>query len=1497
MATFAELGLFADDEPQSPESTQSWESLGLFADTEQEAQQKGGVLDFFRVLAGPSRGPLTVPGEDEGFEDARERAFATMGVEHERPEAPIVSDADLDVSDRIARRQLQRELNPEGGEARAAEIDQTLKATVDAREAASEAEQEQLGEEITVFGTPLNDTILGKDSSLGDTLSMPLRRGFAATATVGATIQNATRRVFGYTAAAEETRNALNVLSRYNQKVDEDSLLGRAMGPIAGNIQESLVQGTLAAPGGLVTVAGMFGLDQMDRAMTEASNQGLNGYEQATTGVVNFLIGGGLTYGFGAAAKKLGLDPSDGLYPAYARAATEAAKQTGATRIAASALINSGEEGIQEALTAWEEVRSGVNPNGLDDVWNRVLQAAGTGAISGVVSPSVGALKDNLSSARDATTKFQDQAPDIVSAVDDVQKQFGAEVDLADKSPEYRAAYAAESDALTRMQRDIELNNPTGESREQVADRKAAAAYVRETLDGLPAEDRAAAEASLAKEEAEIAAAEAYFSDLDTRMTGRGEQGARAFLEAEAQNTLGRVGSTPSVDDTLDTTVTLSEGGYVLPPRHQTLVRDTVAGGISGLIAGGAAGFPLAGGLAGAIMGAAANASPRYNMTRTLTDTLVASAQGLPEAVRAKALDVASEMSRKGKRAAAIEQEYLGRLAPERTKVFEALTPGAEVGASKQTVQQIARLGQQAREEAGHVTTDSGVRAGKYAVTAYLEGTKPLSTATPEMRAWVEAQREAHQAMAAVSTDELKIRQHTPIARREARRAELSALPKDELQQLHAELFPDRDVPSSDEALLTAVTNTRFFTPFPEGKVALRIPTPKLREILSKGPAHELYAPLMESISKANGIDIETATAAMNPLQGERNAAKIVSEVPRIFEWFPDYIEGPRGKENLLERDPFNYSRSVFDSFASSAARVREFGQDILQDDGVGELAKLRDQAVAAGLPADVVGHTHDAIAGLGPEKGVEMMDAMGPVDANGLINKTTNFLRAQMLSGSFIAQIPDLLSVHFTHGGAGRARVALQAMLPRALTTAEYRDAVVHAERIGAYVKDYADWTYKTDAHIESLARVYGNSALHLTRKAWDAEARAAGVLGYRVAEDLRHGRGTESDRHLLEDMAGYTPEQADRLIRRDGTTLGDYHEAARRIASTVSTTNLTPNVSKTAIQASPLWQNLMWFSAYPLYRAKTTARKVDRLVRDTQGFFRQPSVDSAAKAAAGIKEFARYAGYTTAGGAVQIALRNMLFNFGVDEGLGVTWEEATEDPLTFAGEAFRASMMGPILDSLIWSAQRDGQFDVGAVSPVVSVMSEVGDAINPNTQNWAYQDKTPAERVQTLLSRYAAPRRLLQAGERLTEIDALAPLLYPIGLGTEDEEFRVSRRRFYDFLGEKGKGRVSFVASAEESPEDKQFRRHMKRFMDQMDNEEDSPERGAKMQQHLFAALGVEGKDRAAMTASLRARRMLPRIPQEYRGEFAQQYPDDYRRISAFDSLLDSWAEYLKD
>lgn len=307
---------------------------------------------------------------------------------------------------------------------------------------------------------PVDQTSFGSEPQF-------FRRSLEYAASAGNVLTSPFMRAFGYGKEADDQQRALDMLKQYNDVHDENSIFGKVAGPMVGRLGASLGEGTLEdVAGGPLTVASAFGFNAGSSARVRGLDAGMSESQADLHGAATGLLTGLTTYIGGKYAQSLGGNSSTSLVGGMARAAEDVAEKSGLTKRAITALVGTGQGGVQSLSQSIEDWRSGANPNALKTMWKDAAEAAVQQGLSGAAVEGVGATFDKFMghmdtaarAVRDANDHAQTASPEEVEATRTASPKnfYQQDLNTADDLPEghdrkiYREAVQSELTNLTK---------------------------------------------------------------------------------------------------------------------------------------------------------------------------------------------------------------------------------------------------------------------------------------------------------------------------------------------------------------------------------------------------------------------------------------------------------------------------------------------------------------------------------------------------------------------------------------------------------------------------------------------------------------------------------------------------------------------------------------------------------------------------------------------------------------------------------------------------------------------------------------------------------------------------------------------------------------------------------------------------------------------------------------------------------------------------------------
>ena len=727
----------------------------------------------------------------------------------------------------------------------------------------------------------------------------------------------------------------------------------------------------------------------------------------------------------------------------------------------------------------------------------------------------------------------------------------------------------------------------------------------------------------------------------------------------------------------------------------------------------------------------------------------------------------------------------------------------------------------------------------------------------------------------------------------------------------------------------------RLFTPAAEGKVFLRMMTPHLKKIWMN-PTTELrinpeWNQLVEMLAAENNMDAPTVGRIFN--SSRQNASKRMhAEIPRAFKNFPtemkmigeDGVAGSGKSVPLLWTHPTSYAVKATAGSAHRAAFIEEFGQGL--DDTT--LSDAVSSAQQAGInPADTE-RLMRALGGLGEMSPMDDQDSPSH-DIIGGFGHLMSIPRAMLLTRAFVPNTFEVAGNIQAFGG-GPVRLAKMSKKLALATGADVaptaRGLVAQApllrqlmktsvklaeseEGWKALQKGYARQglaqTWVMNATVDrqrpfyqSVPRIFREYALRAfpTVQAWKIQEMQAAAMGMVLADDMRaaakpassrlpktvrqiHSRVAdiqfESDLFVVKHILGFNDDQV-LAFRNKEATDEMYVEIARRFASRSNTTRLSLPGEESRAANSPVFNQWIAFHRYSMM----SVRNFDKL---NAGFRKELEIyknsDRTKKdknrVYGAVKTFGLYQVGKTESGLGSILLLALLG--GGLMGLGKAFDDILENPVAFMADAYASSQFGPIMNGWQRIVTQRKVENVWMLSAPASIMVEMG-RFAFGTGKYQYMN---------------AQERVLAVGGGMSPGPrAVWDVLASVGMTDTDPERDLAITRYWEFLREND----SFSGPSDfgiATKEDRKFRSNMRRAYDILGKERATSTSIEKAGEYVEKALEVEGKETSNVAASIRSRRLLPRVPDEQMDDLRKYLgPDLYSSLEQHDAIMTSWA-----
>lgn len=652
-----------------------------------------------------------------------------------------------------------------------------------------------------------------------------------------------------------------------------------------------------------------------------------------------------------------------------------------------------------------------------------------------------------------------------------------------------------------------------------------------------------------------------------------------------------------------------------------------------------------------------------------------------------------------------------------------------------------------------------------------------------------------------------------------------------------------------------------------------RIPTPERMDIIGKGrdspdfntlvDAHKFYAPEIprEAIARSflevktflDAGDWESAFRTMN------------QEHIRLFPDVPSYITIGTGMRVPLYHDlAFDYLRNASQRTAMRTSFLNKFGED----KGVALMEKARSE-----MPSTEAKAVDDLVRTL---HGIPIDQiTTGRIGyAARLANETiTSIFSPLALSASAIPNVIEL-GVGQTVRNAGYRNYLRGA-------TALYKNGREGIESMGAINKAIFDYSsnpfsaYRTGLKRfrNTAHRVTLNNALNELQEALSASTAEV------MRQDMQAGKFNLKTRNRYEGILkdwGFDKDIAVKMVNGRGTQ-NEYTRFVRRAAAVETGGNRLP-AEGSRLQNSRISSSLFKFQTYPIVQANAIAGPAIRMVEGQK-------TRNMAMRNAGIRQFVKQLGFTTASGAGIIAVKALMS--GGEEGLGIRISESQDEFDEFLADAFLNGLGGP-LSMISWGLRRAETSGLGDVAFSMtfpgSIVNEMnmfirgtgpyGITDNALERGRIYLERTPAGKI---LSTWAgsvsygsmkpADRAAISAYYRWKRDVKIRTF---VGVGGEDEqkEFASAMRRLSNAIKSGDSDAASLAVQG---------------VFDVPTDEDPSSRMAASLRARMLLTSQALGVDDAVYYERLDA--LKKRI-----GRTA------YARLETHDALLGAWADALK-
>ena len=418
-----------------------------------------------------------------------------------------------------------------------------------------------------------------------------------------------------------------------------------------------------------------------------------------------------------------------------------------------------------------------------------------------------------------------------------------------------------------------------------------------------------------------------------------------------------------------------------------------------------------------------------------------------------------------------------------------------------------------------------------------------------------------------------------------------------------------------------------------------------------------------------------------------------------------------------------------------------------------------------------------------------------------------------------------------------------------------------------------------------ESVPRIFREYMLRLfpTIQAWKFQEMQAAAMGVVLAEDMRaaakdggsSGVQFESDLFVAKHILGFTDDEVAEFRAKTASN-EKYVELARRFASRSNTTLLSLPAEESRAANSPAFNRWIAFHRYSMM----SVRNLDKVhVGVGEEWTRFKASDRSNKditrLAGVMKTYALYMGGKTSSGVYTTFMLALLA--GGVKGLLAGLKDFGDEPWEFMAKGFATSQLGPIYNMMTRLDSDRKIENLWMISAPLSVMAELG-ALALNSGRYQYMNAQ--EKTLAFFGR-------INPGPR-----AIYDIATAAGLTDTDPTRDLAITRYWKWMRDNDV--ISFggdqgLAEAD----DRKFRANMRRAYNLYGREIQTGTTIAKADEFVNKALEVEGKEARNVAASIRARRLLTRVPDEQMDDLREFLgPELFASLETHDSIMDSWA-----
>jgi len=654
---------------------------------------------------------------------------------------------------------------------------------------------------------------------------------------------------------------------------------------------------------------------------------------------------------------------------------------------------------------------------------------------------------------------------------------------------------------------------------------------------------------------------------------------------------------------------------------------------------------------------------------------------------------------------------------------------------------------------------------------------------------------------------------------------------------------------------------TTAYRPFKasrDGALLIRRPTADLWDILRSGESTRAFHKLSEALADANGIPGSVAFRELGAMRDRATTRRAAFETSRVFKRFPTHIRVAGEVIELLHAEPYRAGVALVQSTAQRLGFIEAFGQDLPRAGKPSLAQRMAEKYVAAGGNRKDVEDLYRALHGIPIHD--RMIEPGTPLhEAARWANAGLGLIRTGLLTRAAIPNMPESFAKVPAFAGLGRY------FRGWAYLARHPRSAAIETARHGARTIEVMRLTADPKAKRETFVRLVRDVGLravgHIPMN--ELNELQAAVTGVIMANDLKAGRGTVYDRVRLR-LMGFTDSETEQLIA--GQAPPELYRAVVTRLPEVTQGSTSSTAERSRAAASPAYRFAVSFDSFSQFTTDRLARINRELFAALKNARAKPK-----EAKAALKVAAEFYAGSTASGAVAVLLRALAV--GGVAGLLMKLDELEDEPAEFAAESLKYTLLGGPTEAA-WRAVSDDSRawyeSILGLSLPVSTIKEVVDLAQARGR---YRDRTWLERSQRFLESHVTVSRPVRTWAAV------------MGLAANDEKLDAAISGYWDWRREHKP--IDKFEKREWDEDHHRFRIHLRRAVDAMRD-------GLDPQEHLGAALQVDGKDVRSVRASLRGRMLLRRLDEAEVESLKASVPAwAFEKIEAYDALLEAWAE----